>query len=123
MAGEKILIADDEPYLIRSLSFVLQKEGYQIDSASDGLEALEKVSRLRPELLILDLELPKVDGFEVCRRIKEDPKLRETYVIVLTARGQIYDRRKGLDSGADDYLTKPFSHKELVAQLRKLFPS
>ena len=120
MPGKTILIADDEPYLIRSLSFVLKKEGYLVETAMDGLEALEKIRRLRPQLVFLDLQLPKMDGFEVCRQIKADTELRETYIIMLTAKGQDLDRQKGLAVGANEYLTKPFSPKELIKHLQSL---
>ena len=120
MPDKLILVVDDEPYLLRSLSFVLKKEGYQVESATDGLEALEKARRLRPRLIILDLQLPKMNGFEVCRQIKDDPELRETYIILLTAKGQDEDRKQGLAAGADEYLTKPFSPKELMKHLQKI---
>lgn len=123
MTDYRILIADDEPYLIRSLSFVLRKEGYQVEIAMDGLEALEMVRRLKPRLLFLDLQLPKMDGFEVCRQIKNNPELRDTYIILLTAKGQDEDRQKGLAVGADEYLTKPYSPKEIITHLRNLFHS
>ena len=123
MTDHRILIADDEPYLIRSLSFVLRKEGYQVEIAMDGLEALEMVRRLKPRLLFLDLQLPKMDGFEVCRQIKNNPELRDTYIILLTAKGQDEDRQKGLAVGADEYLTKPYSPKEIITHLRNLFHS
>ena len=121
MSGKRILIVDDEPYLIRSLSFVLRKEGYQVESAIDGLEALEKVKLIHPHLVFLDLHLPKMDGFEACKKIKSDPDLQQTYVILLTAKGQEADRKKGMAAGANEYLTKPFSPKDLVAHLRGIF--
>ena len=120
MSGKTILIADDEPYLIRSLSFVLKKEGYLVETAMDGLAALEKIRRLRPQLVFLDLQLPKMDGFEVCRQIKADTELCKTYIIMLTAKGQDLDRQKGLAVGANEYLTKPFSPKELIKHLQSL---
>lgn len=122
MPGKTILIADDEPYLIRSLSFVLKKEGYLVETAMDGLEALEKIRRLNPYLVFLDIQLPKMDGFEVCRQIRADPGLRETYIIMLTAKGQDLDRQRGLAVGANEYLTKPFSPKELIKHLQSLLP-
>jgi len=120
LPGKTILIADDEPYLIRSLSFVLKKEGYLFEVAMDGLEALEKIRRLRPSLVFLDIQLPKMDGFEVCRQIKTDPELREIYIIMLTAKGQDLDRQRGLAVGANEYMTKPFSPKELIKHLQGL---
>ena len=119
-SDKKILIADDEPFVIRSLSFVLQKEGYQVETAMNGVEALDRSRRMKPHLLFLDLQLPQMDGFEVCRQIKNDPELRDTYVILLTAKGQDDDRKRGLAAGANEYMTKPFSPKELLTHLRKI---
>lgn len=121
MAEKLILVVDDEPYLIRSLSFVLKKEGYRVESATDGREAVEKARRLSPDLVFLDLDLPGMSGYEVCKAIKNDPALRDTYLILLTAKGQENERQKGIESGANEYLTKPFSPKEIVERLRGLF--
>jgi two-component system alkaline phosphatase synthesis response regulator PhoP len=121
LAGKLILIVDDEPYLIRSLSFVLKKEGYRVESATDGREAVEKARQLSPDLVFLDLNLPGMNGYEVCRAIKSDPTLRDTYLILLTAKGQEKERQKGIEAGADEYLTKPFSPREIVKRLRSLF--
>jgi CheY-like chemotaxis protein len=115
-----ILIADDEPYLIRSLSFVLKKEGYRVEAAMDGVEALEKIRNMKPDLVFLDIQLPKMVGYEVCRQVKADPELRRTYIIMLTAKGQDDDRQKAIAVGADEYITKPFSPKEVVTHLRQL---
>ena len=121
MPKKTIFIADDEPYVIRSLSFVLQREGYHVESASDGQEALAKIETLKPELVFLDLMLPRLDGFEVCRRIKNRSDLHSIYVIILTARGQQEDQQKGLGAGADAFMTKPFSPKEIIEMLREVF--
>ena len=123
MPNKTILIADDEPYLIRSLSYVLQREGYHVESAVDGQEAMSKIETLRPDLVFLDLMLPRLDGFQICRRIKERPDLRSIYVIILTAKGQQEDRRKGLQAGADAFMTKPFSPKEIIDKLRQILGS
>lgn len=123
ISRKKIMIVDDEPYVIRSLSFVLRKEGYQVETAINGLDALERLKSSKPDLLFLDLQLPLIDGFEVCRQIKSDPELQDIYIILLTAKGQDTDRTKGLSAGANEYLTKPFSPKELLARLRNLFQS
>ena len=119
MPNKTILIADDEPYLIRSLSYVLQREGYHVESAVDGQEAMSKIETLRPDLVFLDLMLPRLDGFQICRRVKERPDLRSTYVIILTAKGQQEDRQKGFQAGADAFMTKPFSPKEIIDKLRQ----
>jgi two-component system alkaline phosphatase synthesis response regulator PhoP len=123
LPDKTILIADDEPYLIRSLSYVLQREGYHVESAVDGQEAMAKIESLRPDLVFLDLMLPHLDGFQVCRRIKDRPDLRSIYVIILTARGQQEDRQKGFQAGADAFMTKPFSPKEIIKTLRRVFSS
>lgn len=121
LPNKTILIADDEPHLIRSLSYVLQREGYDVESAKDGQEALAKIEALRPDLVFLDLSLPRLDGFQVCRRIKDRSDLRPIYVIILTARGQKEDRQKGFQAGADAFMTKPFSPKEIIEKLREVF--
>ena len=123
MPNKTILIADDEPYLIRSLSYVLQREGYHVESAVDGQEAMSKIETLRPDLVFLDLMLPRLDGFQICRRVKERPDLRSTYVIILTAKGQQEDRQKGFQAGADAFMTKPFSPKEIIDKLRQILGS
>ena len=123
LPNKTILIADDEPYLIRSLSYVLQREGYHVESAVDGQEAMSKIETLRPDLVFLDLMLPRLDGFQICRRVKERPDLRSIYVIILTAKGQQEDRRKGLQAGADAFMTKPFSPKEIIDKLRQILGS
>lgn len=121
LPNKTVLIADDEPHLIRSLSYVLKREGYQVESAADGQEALAKIETLKPDLVFLDLLLPRLDGFEVCRQIKNRSDLRSIYIIILTARGQKEDRQKGLQAGADAFMTKPFSPKEIIDKLRQVF--
>lgn len=123
LPNKTILVADDEPYLIRSLSYVLQREGYRVESAVDGQEAMAKIEALRPDLVFLDLMLPRLDGFQICRRVKDRPDLRSIYVIILTAKGQQEDRQKGLAAGADAFMTKPFSPKEIIRKLRQIFGS
>jgi two-component system, OmpR family, alkaline phosphatase synthesis response regulator PhoP len=123
LPNQRVLIVDDEPYLVRSLSFVLKKEGFLIESASDGKEAIEKANSFHPRLIFLDLQLPKMDGFEVCRAIRANPDISDSYIILLTAKGQEDDRRRGMEAGANEYLTKPFSPKDLLEHLRELFGS
>jgi len=117
--GELILVADDEPYIVRALSFVLGKQGYRVATASDGTDALACISTDRPRLAFLDLMMPKLDGYEVCRRVKSDPALSGTYVIILTAKGQQADKACGMALGADEYITKPFSPTAIVKQVRR----
>ena len=113
----KILIVDDDRELRELIGFVLRAAGYQIIEAGDGLEALRQHAAGKPDLVILDVNLPGIDGFEVCRGIRADS---ETPVMMLTVRGEEADQVKGLDLGADDYLAKPFSPRTLLARVRAL---
>jgi DNA-binding response OmpR family regulator len=115
-----VLVIDDEPYILRSLEFVLRKEGLNVDTASNGKEALSKVKRLKPKIVFLDLMMPKLNGFEVCKSIKSDAELEQVHVIILTAKGQDEDRDLGLQAGADDFMTKPFSPREVVSKVRSI---
>lgn len=115
--AEKILVVDDEIALLETLAYNLKKQGYEVETAKDGLAALELVRSTRPDLIILDIMLPGIDGFEVCREIRKD---MNTPVLMLTARDDEIDRVVGLEVGADDYLTKPFSMRELLARVKAL---
>jgi diguanylate cyclase (GGDEF)-like protein len=116
----RILVADDEPHILQILRFTLEKAGYQVFTARDGEEALAKVAELRPDLVILDIMMPKMDGFEVCRRMREDFRLHQIPVIMLTAKSDISERLKGLEGGANDYLVKPYSNEELLLRVRNV---
>jgi len=118
-----VLVVDDEPFILRSLTFVLKKEGFGVETASNGLEALEKIRRLRPRVVFLDIMMPRMNGFEVCGQVKSDPELRDTYVVFLTAKGQQIDKVKGLIQGADEYITKPFSPRVIVQKVREVLGS
>ncbi len=120
MNEKRILVVDDEPYVIRSLTFVLKKEGYDVSSAINGEEALAKVRELKPDLMFLDVMMPKKNGYEVCQEIKNDPGLSDIYIIMLTAKGQETDREKGLGLGANEFMTKPFSPARIVEKVRGL---
>lgn len=113
-----ILVVDDEEPIRELIKFNLLKEGYQVSLAADGGQALEMAIKLQPDLLILDLMLPGVDGLEVCRLLRKTAQLRDLPIIMLTARSEISDRVLGLELGADDYLTKPFSPRELLARVK-----
>lgn len=115
----KILVVDDEPYILRSLTFVLRKEGFDVREAHSGKEALEVFKQEAPQLVFLDVMMPEMNGFDVCREIKSDPSTK-VKVVMLTARGQDTDRSRGLSAGADEYLTKPFSPSRVV-ELAKSF--
>jgi len=121
MAGEKILLVDDEPYLLRSLSFVLGREGYVVRTASDGEEGLALFGEFDPDIVFLDLMMPKKDGYEVCHAIRNDAAYRERspYIIILTCKGQDVDRYKVYLEGADDYVTKPFSPADVVSRVEE----
>jgi DNA-binding response OmpR family regulator len=110
----RVLIAEDEPNIVVSLEFLLAGAGCEVTIARDGSEALDRAPELRPDLIVLDVMLPGVDGFEVCRRLRRHPDLRDTKILMLTARGRESEIRKGSAAGADAYMTKPFSTKELM---------
>ncbi|GAP15243.1 response regulators consisting of a CheY-like receiver domain and a winged-helix DNA-binding domain [Longilinea arvoryzae] len=114
---EKILVVDDEISLLETLAYNLQKQGYEVETAGDGLNALTLAQSAHPDLIVLDLMLPGMDGFEVCRELR---KTMNTPVLILTARDDEIDRVVGLEVGADDYLTKPFSMREFLARVKAL---
>jgi two-component system, OmpR family, alkaline phosphatase synthesis response regulator PhoP len=115
-----ILVVDDDPYVQRSLTFVLRREGFAVEVASNGEEALLKARENRPKIIFLDLMMPKMNGFSTCRAIKNDEELKQSYVIVLTGKGQEIDKDQGLREGADEFLTKPFSPREIVSKVRNV---
>ncbi|MCK4244346.1 MAG: response regulator [Candidatus Omnitrophica bacterium] len=119
--GEKktILIVDDEPELRRALTIRLEASNYQVLTASDGEEALNKMREESPDLIILDIMLPKMDGFKVCRLFKFDPQYKGIPVIMLTARAQKEDESTGMETGADEYITKPFETESLLAKVKE----
>lgn len=120
MPGQRILIVEDEEAIVEVVSQALRRHGYETASAADGDDALEKVFSLRPDLVILDLMLPKMDGWEVCRRLKADRKTASVPILMLTARREERDVVEGLEIGADDYMKKPFSLAELAARVKAL---
>lgn len=116
----KILIAEDEPNIVISLEFLLKEAGYEVAIARDGAEAIRMAGAFRPDLVLLDLMLPSVNGFEVCRWIRSNPEIRDAKVLMLTARGRESEMEKGLASGANAYLTKPFATRELMDKVLEL---
>ena len=116
----KILIADDEPNIVISLEYLLQREGYAVVIARDGNEALESIARERPDLVLLDVMMPHKTGFEVCQAVRADAALQTTKILMLTAKGRETDVAKGLALGANAYMTKPFSTRELVQKVADL---
>ena len=117
MANELILLVDDEPNIIELASLYLKQDGFRVMSAGDGLAALERIAQDSPSLVVLDLMLPKLDGWEVCRRVRAESDLP---ILMLTARDDDIDKIVGLELGADDYLTKPFNPRELVARVKAI---
>ena len=116
----KVLLVDDEPNILLSLQFLMKKAGYDVRTASDGEAALAEIARARPDIVLLDVMMPKLDGFSVCQRIRANPELSSLRVIMLTARGRDVEREKGLALGADDYITKPFSTKDAIERVAEV---
>ena len=114
MSKKVILAVDDEPNILMSIEFILDMEGYEVHTARDGDEALEVAERVRPDVILLDINIPRKDGYEVCRILRERVDMAGIKVIMLTAKGQTLEKKKGLEVGADEYVTKPFSADELL---------
>lgn len=115
-----ILIADDEPNILISLEYLMKREGYAVSVARDGEEAIAAILRDRPALVLLDVMMPKKSGFEVCQEVRANDVVKDTLILMLTAKGRETDVAKGLGQGADAYVTKPFSTKELVRKVREM---
>ncbi len=122
-AKKKVLVVDDEIPIQRIVKFNLEKEGYDVSLADNGKKALESVKQSRPDIILLDVMMPEMDGYEVCKALKQNKSTKNIPVIMLTARGQESDEKKGLDAGADDYITKPFSPKKLMELVREKLAS
>ncbi len=120
MSKGKILVVDDEIYIVHILDFSLGMEGYEVITALDGEQALEKVKAEKPDLIVLDIMMPKLDGYEVCKNIKSSAETQHIPVILLSAKGRNVDQKLGFDVGADDYITKPFSPRKLVERINQL---
>lgn len=118
--GNRILIADDEQNIVISLEFLMKREGFEVSIAVDGQEAVDRIRSDKPDLVLLDVMMPKKSGFEVCQEVKSDPELSDTRILMLTAKGRDTEVAKGLALGADAYMTKPFSTKELVDKVREM---
>ncbi len=120
MTQRKILIADDNENIREALTYLLEDEGYSLSMAKDGAETLTKVREVRPHILFLDIMMPEINGYDVCRIIKNDPELKRIYVIMLTAKGQVAEQERGRASGADEYIVKPFSPMEILAKIKDI---
>ncbi|MBI3273855.1 MAG: response regulator [Candidatus Colwellbacteria bacterium] len=120
MTSIDILVVDDEPHIRRTLSYLLTKSGYTVETAQDGVEAIEKAQMLTPKLMFLDIMMPKKDGYEVCQLLKSDESLRSIYIILLTAKGQSIDSDYGLKQGANEFLTKPYSPLDILSRAKQI---
>ncbi len=118
----RVLIVDDEPNIVTSLEFLMRGGDYEVRVALNGEEALRLAESFRPHLVLLDVMMPQRSGFEVCQKIRENPVLRDVKIIMLTAKGRDAERERGLNLGANAYVSKPFSTKELMSTVRGLFP-
>lgn len=116
----RILIVDDEPNIVLALELLMRREGYEIRSVNDGEKAVEAAADFRPDLILLDVMLPRMDGFEVCQLIRGDASLKDISIVMLTAKGRDVEREKGLALGADHYVTKPFSTRDVVRKVREI---
>jgi two-component system alkaline phosphatase synthesis response regulator PhoP len=120
MEPKKILIADDNENIREALTYLLEDEGYKLWMAKDGVEALREAKNIRPDIIFLDIMMPEMNGYDVCRVIKNDPELKKTYVIMLTAKGQVAEQERGKEVGADEYIVKPFSPMEILTKIKRL---
>jgi len=120
MRRKRVLVVDDEPNIVLSLEFLMKKAGFEVEVARNGREALAALDREPPDLLLLDVMMPEIDGFEVCERIRSRPEWQGTKIVMLTARGRESERERGLALGADAYVTKPFSTRELVEKVKAM---
>ena len=120
--SRRILIVDDEPNIVTSLEFLMRESSYEVRVARNGEEALLRAESFLPDLILLDVMMPQRSGFEVCQKIRENPAFRNVKIVVLTAKGRELEKNRGLDLGANAYVTKPFSTKELMSTVRGLLP-
>jgi DNA-binding response OmpR family regulator len=118
--GKKILIADDEPNIVVSLEFLMKQKGYAVRVAATGEDALNAIGDFGPDLILLDVMMPRMSGYDLCQRVRENPDWREIKIIMLSAKGRDVEVTKGMAVGADAYVTKPFSTKDLIAKVQDL---
>ncbi|MEJ2174359.1 MAG: response regulator [bacterium] len=118
--AKRVLIVDDEPNIVTALEFLLEKRGYEVTIAVNGEEALAQVETFKPDLILLDVMMPKVSGYEVCQRLRSDPRWQNIKIVMLSAKGREVEVSKGMSLGADLYVTKPFASTELVATIDRL---
>ncbi len=116
-----VVLVDDEPNIRETVAFILDAEGIDVETASDGARGLDAVRRARPKVVLLDVMMPEMDGYQVCRAIREDPTLAGVYVLILTAKGQKADELKAMEVGADRYVSKPFDDEVVLSLIREVF--
>jgi DNA-binding response OmpR family regulator len=121
--AKRVLVVDDEPNIVMSLRFLMEREGFQVEVAASGQAAVAALGREPADLVLLDVMMPELDGFEVCQRIRASPTWRGTKIVMLTAKGRDVERDKGLALGADAYVTKPFSTRDLVVKVKQMLGS
>jgi DNA-binding response OmpR family regulator len=117
---KRVLVVDDEIYILQILEFSLEVEGFEVITAQNGEEALESAQRDEPDLIVLDIMMPKMDGYEACRQLKSDPRTRDIPIILLSAKGRSIDQELGFEAGAEDYITKPFSPRKLIERIKAI---
>ena len=115
-----ILVVDDEPNIVLSLEFLMKQAGFAVRTAADGEEALKSIEAAPPDLVLLDINMPRLNGYEVCEKVRANPDWKTVRVVMLTAKGRDIEREKGLAMGADDYVTKPFATQEVVEKVREI---
>ena len=120
--ARSVLVVDDEPNIVLSLEFLMRQAGYDVRVARDGEAALKAIEDDPPELILLDVMMPKRDGFDVCQTVRANPAWKGVRIVLLTAKGRDIEREKGMALGADDYITKPFSTREVVQRVKQLLP-
>lgn len=119
--AKKVLVIDDEPYILELLEYNLKKEGYEVETAKDGIEGVKRAIRFKPDLILLDIMMPNIDGVETCRQIREVPDLSNTYILFLTARSEEYSEVAAFSTGADDYIVKPVKPRALMSRIASFF--
>lgn len=119
--AQSVLIVDDEPNIVLSLEFILRQAGFDVRLASNGDEALEAIREELPQVILLDVMMPRRNGYDVCRTIRQNPDWQGIHIIMLTAKGRDIEREKGMAMGADEYVTKPFSPREVLERVKRFF--
>jgi DNA-binding response OmpR family regulator len=120
--GKRVLIADDEPNIVVSLEFLMRQQGFEVKSVGNGEEALAAMAAFAPDLVLLDVMMPRLSGYEVCQKVRANPDWAHVKIVMLSAKGRDIEVSKGMAMGADAYVTKPFATAELIAQVRALLP-